>query len=132
MRETDWYPGLVQLAHQFGWRVNHARAAAGRSGKWSTPIMGHPGYPDFTFAHPSGVVLFREIKGPRTTVTPDQQIWLDQFTTAGLDAGVWRMPADWPLAVETLSFGRAAAGDMRVDDEGIHVQVVRQTKGWSM
>ncbi len=78
-----------------------------QSGKWSTPIMGDKGYPDFTFVHPAeGLVLFREIKGAKTKVEPEQKIWLAALDRSGADVDVWRFPRDWPTAVETLSFGR--------------------------
>ena len=111
-KETDWYPGIVDLATQHGWLVHHTRAALRQSGKWSTPIMGRRGYPDFTFCHPArGVVMFREVKGPRTTVDPDQKIWLAGLQTCGVDVDIWRMPKDWERAVTELTFGRGHVQD---------------------
>jgi hypothetical protein len=109
MGETDWYPNLVQEAHRWGWLVEHHRSVKTSTGRHMTAIMGDIGWPDFTFSHPErGITVFREIKGPRTVVTPTQKRWLASLHRSGLDVDVWRMPADWPKAVALLSFGRAA------------------------
>ena len=106
-KETDWYSPIVDLATQHGWLVHHTRPAIRQSGKWSTPIMGHKGYPDFTFVHPQReLLMFREIKGRRTPVDPDQKIWLAALARTGVDVDIWRMPQDWERAVATLTFGR--------------------------
>jgi hypothetical protein len=110
MREDDFYQPLVDLAKLFGWRIHHQRPAQNRSGKWSSAILGDPGFPDFMFSHPTGLLVIREIKGPRTTVTDDQSAWLTTLVSSGVDAGVWRMPDAWPDAVATLTFGR---GDLQ-------------------
>lgn len=106
-KETDYYPAIIDVAKTWGWLVHHTRAAMRQSGKWSTPIMGHKGYPDFTFVHPAErIILFREIKGAKTTVEGDQKIWLAALDASGADVDIWRMPRDWDLVVATLSFGR--------------------------
>lgn len=109
MIETDYYPKLVALAHQFGWLVEHHRTVKTASGKHMTAIMGDKGWPDFTFSHPRHkITLFREIKNKKTPVEPDQKKWLASLAASGLDVDIWRMPEDWPRAVAALSFGRAS------------------------
>lgn len=74
-----------------------------------TAIMGDKGWVDFVFSHPSKqLTLFREIKGKKTPVEPDQKKWLASLAASGLDVDIWRMPEDWPRAVAQLSFGRAS------------------------
>lgn len=109
MREDAYYPKLVALAHQFGWLVEHHRTVKTESGRHMTAIMGDKGWPDFTFSHPKKkITLFREIKGAKTRVEPDQKRWLASLAASGLDVDIWRMPDDWPRAVAQLSFGRVS------------------------
>ena len=109
MTETDWYPKLVDLGHQFGWRVKHDRTVKTSTGRHMTALMGDPGWPDFVFSHPvRRITIFREIKGPKTTVDDDQKKWLASLRVSGLDVDIWRFPDDWPRAVALLSFGRAS------------------------
>ena len=110
MREQDYYPKLVAMAHQFGWLVEHHRTVKTSSGRHMTAIMGDKGWVDFVFSHPTHkITLFREIKGKKTKVEPDQKKWLASLAATGLDVDIWRMPDDWPLAVAQLSFGRVSA-----------------------
>lgn len=52
------------------------------------------GFPDIYLLHPvTGAVLVRELKMVGKKPTVEQQRWLDGFTRAGVDAGVWT-PAD--------------------------------------
>lgn len=109
MIETDWYPKLVQTAHQFGWRVKHDRTVQDSKGRHLTALMGDSGWPDFVFSHPRHkITIFREIKGAKTTVDDEQKKWLASLAASGLDVDIWRMPDDWPRAVAVLSFGRAS------------------------
>ena len=109
MKETAWYPQLVSLAHQFGWLVKHDRTVKTADGRHMTALMGDAGWPDFVFSHPARkLTVFREIKGPKTRIEPDQKKWLASLSASGLDVDIWRFPNDWPLAVALLSFGRAS------------------------
>lgn len=56
-----------------GWMVCHFRPARTSSG-WRTPLEGHPGFPDLIAAR-DGQVLALEVKGPRGTLTAEQQLW---------------------------------------------------------
>lgn len=97
MSEAELQSMVIQTAELYGWRVHHGRPAMNRSGKWSTPIQGHPGFPDLVLAR-DGVVLFAELKSRRGRTTPDQDLWLDQL---GDHAVLWR-PADWPAIQNEL------------------------------
>lgn len=97
MREQDYYPKLVKLGHQFGWLVEHHRTVKTASGRHMTAIMGDKGWVDFVFCHPGKkITLFREIKGAKTPVEPDQKKWLAAMHASGLDVDVWRCRATGP------------------------------------
>ncbi len=49
----------------------------------------HAGFPDWVIAGPGGV-LVRELKRESTKPTPAQVAWLDAFSAAGFDCGIWR------------------------------------------
>jgi len=51
------------------------------------------GFPDDVIVGPGGF-LVRELKREGGTVSARQRRWLEAFTDAGVDAGVWR-PSDW-------------------------------------
>jgi hypothetical protein len=57
-------------------------------------VRSEPGFPDLVVITRTGV-LFRELKTDRGRLTTAQQMWLDELTRVGADAGVWR-PIDWP------------------------------------
>lgn len=51
------------------------------------------GFPDLVLVGAKGVI-WRELKGEQTLVTPDQKEWGKQLQRAGQDWAVWR-PEDW-------------------------------------
>ncbi len=51
------------------------------------------GWPDWAFCGAAGFMV-RELKRQREKPRRDQQEWLDAFTSAGVNADVWR-PSDW-------------------------------------
>lgn len=98
---------IVELARTFGWHVAHFRPARTQHG-WRTPVAADgKGWPDLTLATP-GHLLFREIKGQRETVSPEQRRWGHWLTEAGADWAIWR-PSDWPHIVTTLTHGKGTA-----------------------
>lgn len=110
--EAQFTNAVVNLARSCGWLVYHARPAVVRSGKWATHMQGDTGFPDIVAVHPSGLLVFAELKMAgegRITGRPreDQQRWLDALGAvamvrfAGAERGrtgcsvrVWR-PADY-------------------------------------
>ncbi len=102
--EADLQNAVIELAMVRGWKVCHFRPAQNSSGRWATPIQGHPGFPDMVLAR-KGVVMFVELKSDAGKLTRDQQEWLEALGnptysswryTGSLDTKsmVWR-PADW-------------------------------------
>lgn len=49
-----------------------------------------PGFPDWVICGPRGVI-FRELKTDKGRLSPAQKEWIAMLTTAGQDAGVWRL-----------------------------------------
>lgn len=96
---------VIDLARTLGWKVAHFRPAQTSKG-WRTPVAADgKGWPDLVLVGPGGV-MFREIKGQKEPLTPEQQQWQIDLAVARADVGVWR-PSDWPSIVAELSGGRA-------------------------
>lgn len=115
MSEAQFEQAVVDLAHQFGWRVAGFRPARTEKG-WRTAVK-HDGYgyPDLTMVHRSGVVIFAELKVGSNTRTNEQAAWAVAIQTAGdaVLAGsaepiryrLWH-PGDADQIATELSFGR--------------------------
>ncbi len=73
--EKRFQADVIRLAHLRGWLVHHSRPAAGRDGRWSTPIEGDAGYVDLTLTR-GGRLLFLELKSMTGRTSPAQQEWL--------------------------------------------------------
>jgi hypothetical protein len=100
LSEAEFQRTVIQTAMVYGWRVSHARPAQVRSGRWATPITGHPGCPDLVLAR-DGVVLLAELKRHGGRVTPGQREWL---AALGGHGRLWS-PQDWPAVVAELRDG---------------------------
>lgn len=112
--ETELLDQTIELAMLNRWAVCHFRPARTRSG-WRTAIQGHIGFPDLVLAR-NGAVLFRELKGPKGALSPEQRDWARQIVGSSGPVTTppdgWRMlavfdlwrPADWDaLIVPTLT-----------------------------
>ena len=105
MTERQLVDNIVDLAHTLGWRVCHFRPALTRSGHWSTPLQGDPGFVDIMLARRGRLILV-EAKSEAGRLAPEQVLWLNAITgedwrlsqTACQDGAltvcVWR-PRDW-------------------------------------
>jgi len=101
MSERELQTKIIQLAKLTGWHVHHSRRNQDQNGKWLTPLEGHPGFVDLVLAR-DGVVLLRELKGPKGRVSSEQEAWL---AALGSLAKVWTA-LDWPEIQETLTAAR--------------------------
>lgn len=90
MLERDFYAPIRELAQLAGWIVFHTHDSRGSD----------PGFPDFCFVRER--VVFAEVKGPKTEVTPAQLVWHHRLVQAGAEAYIWRMPTDMPVADRVL------------------------------
>ncbi len=104
--EKDLQNAAVALAKTLGYRVAHFRPAIGRGGRWSTPMQGHPGWPDLVLVG-RGRVVFRELKVGTNNLSPDQEMWGAALLAAGADWAVWH-DFDWPGSIQ-LELERLAA-----------------------
>lgn len=79
MTEIEFEKALVELAHMFDWKVASFRPAQTGKG-WRTPVKyDGKGYPDLTMVHPSGVIIFAELKAKNGKVSDDQRAWGQHF-----------------------------------------------------
>jgi len=72
--EKDWQATVIEALELHGYLVNHVRPMLTKQGIWKTGTS-LPGWPDLTAigrGRHLGFVLFIELKGPRTPVTPEQ------------------------------------------------------------
>lgn len=102
--EKDFQQQITELAKLTGWLVHAERPATNRSGAWSTPIQGDPGFPDLALAHPDGLLVVAELKTARGRLSASQERWLDTLDGAELHSYLWR-PDSWPY-IEQLLTGR--------------------------
>lgn len=93
----------VQIEHLFdlyGWRWTHFRPALRQSGRWSTPLRGHAGFPDYVAVR-EGRLIFAEIKATAGRATPVQIVWLNQLSMTGAEVYLWH-PEDLDTAASKL------------------------------
>ena len=86
--EQEWQDQVLDLAHLYGWLIHHCRPAQNRSGRWSTPIQGDPGFPDLVLAR-GGRVVFAELKNQQGRLNINQTVWQNAI------AGTWLQGAEW-------------------------------------
>lgn len=100
---------IIAAAILHGWRVHGERAAMRQSGKYSTPIKGHPGWPDLVLVHPyHRRMLAVELKRHPNRVEPAQQAWHEALATVGIDVQVWWVPECLPTVLALLANGGEA------------------------
>lgn len=73
--EAECQRTIVHGARLCGWYVHHNRPAQMRSGRWSTPIIGHVGFPDLVLVHPVAGLWFVELKRRPNKLTDEQRAW---------------------------------------------------------
>lgn len=77
--EQAFQQQVIDLAHIYGWRVAHFRAAMTARG-WRTPVEADgAGFPDLVLVRPPEVI-FAELKAARGTLTPAQREWIAALT----------------------------------------------------
>lgn len=100
--EAEFLKAVLALARLRGWVCLHVRPARTNKG-WRTPLQGDGvGFPDLLCVRPNtGSLLVAELKSDRGRLTPEQQVWLDAFHAAGVEAHIWR-PKAWKLIERAL------------------------------
>lgn len=94
--EAGFQHAVIEHAHLRGWLVAHFHAVRLPNGRVVTPATADgAGWPDLVLVHTRrGLMLFRELKTDRGTLTRPQRMWGDRICAAGGDWDVWR-PRDW-------------------------------------
>lgn len=99
--EAAFQAQVIELAHTFGWMVQHTRAAK-QGDRWLTPIAGDVGFPDLVLVHPSRGILFVELKSPKGALSDAQYEWSRAIRDAGGEWKLWR-PKDLDAIQRRLS-----------------------------
>lgn len=84
---------IIEAARLGGWLVHGERSAQRQSGRWSTPIKGHVGFPDLVLVRGRRLLCLELKRRPRKP-DPAQLAWLDALTLAGADARIVYVPDD--------------------------------------
>jgi hypothetical protein len=105
--ESEFQESIIDIAHQYGWRVAHFRPARTERG-WVTPVAADgAGFPDLVLVHAAERrCLFVEVKSRDGRLTKEQTTWLADLHAARMEVELWR-PENWPSIVDRLSFGKA-------------------------
>lgn len=96
LTESAWQRIVIAIARVHGWAVGRTSSA-----------HSDPGLPDLTLVHPSGRLIFAELKSDHAAVPAYQRRMLENLRRAGAQAVVWR-PADRE-AVEAVLAGEGPA-----------------------
>ena len=102
--EAEFQATVIEMARALGWRVHAERTGASKSGRWSTPVQGNPGWPDLCLVR-ERVLLFMELKreSTRAQLTTEQKFWLMHLNMVpGVTAALFR-PSDMPTIRELLT-----------------------------
>ena len=123
MNEREFQDAVVDIAHLYGWRAFHARAAGTNKG-YRTPVAyDGKGYVDLTLVHPSAYIIFAEINSAVGRLSDEQKAWSETLTSASEGINTWHdesvmpvrrdrvlyrlwRPRDGDEIVTLLSFGR--------------------------
>jgi hypothetical protein len=95
LSEKDWQRVVLAIAKTGGWIWHHELPSQRASGVWSTHAIGEPGFPDLVLIHPSGQLIFAELKSAKGRTTAHQDMWLKMLQAAGCEVHVWH-PGDRP------------------------------------
>jgi hypothetical protein len=92
MSEADLQRTLLDAARLFGWMSYHVPDSRRATCK---------GFPDLVLAHPSGQLLYAELKSARGRVSAEQIQWIKTLRLAGSEVYVW-WPRDLDAAIARL------------------------------
>lgn len=103
-RESACQDAIVDAAMRAGWMVHAERPATTRSGRWATPVQGHPGFPDLVLVHERRrTIVFVELKRRPNTLEPDQLRWIGALRTVGVNVCVWWVPEELDQALAFIT-----------------------------
>ncbi|MCK9629580.1 MAG: VRR-NUC domain-containing protein [Bacteroidales bacterium] len=86
--EGQFQSAVIELAHMFGWRIAHFRAAQTAKG-WRTPVQADgKGFPDLVLARER--LILAELKSERGRLSDAQREWIEALERAGAEVYCWR------------------------------------------
>lgn len=101
MTEDDMQLGIEGALTAGGWWFHHDVPST-RLGFIATHHRGASGWPDIVAIHPERRrLIVLELKSEKGRTTPLQDIWLEAFTQAGVDARIVR-PEDYDALIDEL------------------------------
>jgi hypothetical protein len=101
VKEAEFQKIVINMAKMHGWLVHHPLPSMNKRGIWATHELGDHGFPDLVLAHPSGRVIFAELKSDKGKISPLQSRWITTLQQ-GAVVWVWR-PADINWIAQYLS-----------------------------
>lgn len=101
MLEAQFQHTVLDLAAMCGYKRHHCRTCRTASGGYLTAVMGEPGFPDLTLAHPKRPLLILELKTDTGRVESHQADWLSTLDglPSAIDVFLWR-PRHWDEIVK--------------------------------
>jgi hypothetical protein len=101
MNEAGLLKQVVAIAKMRGWLIYHAQPSQVQ-GRWATHFQGDAGFPDLCMSHPTGGLVFAELKAGRNKPTEGQLRWQRYLHEAEYECYVW-YPQDLDAIIERLS-----------------------------
>ena len=117
--EREFQAAVIEYAQLNGWMVAHFRPGMMKSGRWVTPMIGDPGFPDLVMVR-HGFLVFAELKSETGKMSKPQEMWQEALIDAEENAerawetpsrsgsyfepvqySLWR-PSDWDEIEQTL------------------------------
>ena len=102
MTEAEFKNVVISVAKRYGWLIHHDLPAQNSRGKWATHIQGDAGFPDLVMSHPTGGLVFAELKAGRNKQSDAQLRWQRYLLEAEYECYCW-YPKDLDAIIERLS-----------------------------
>lgn len=92
MKGRELQRAIIDCARRLGWRVAHFPPVPTERG-WRTPVAADgKGFLDLILLRERLVVA--EVKGDTDRLRPEQQVWIDAWSLAGIPVYIWT-PEGW-------------------------------------
>ena len=101
MSEAAFLQQICAIAKLRGWLIYHAKPAQVGE-RWATHFQGDAGFPDLVMSHPTGGLVFAELKAGRNKQSDAQLRWQRYLHEAEYECYCW-YPKDLDAIIERLS-----------------------------
>jgi len=101
MTEAQFLKQVVAVAKLRGWLIYHAKPAQVGE-RWATHFQGDAGFPDLVLSHPTGGLVFAELKAGRNKQSDAQLRWQRYLLEAEYECYCW-YPKDLDAVIARLS-----------------------------